>query len=266
MHLTSSVPLLGLLSAIPLVLSIPTQIPHTLTRRDQFDGQPANLIITTYNAANCPTGTGQNTSITYGKQVLANTWSYTLNRDVQDGEQLDFSVYTPGQGNINGVSTACTQFAETTSPDPKTNGNLLADTCYGIGNEANCLEFSHPGTTSTPAPPSSPVPPSPPSPSPSPSAGPDADSCDVSYKFFFDEFQIRGKNFDASKIDTDGSGLEKQIKGCGDLTKWNFQMTPKDPAYQWHASGRLPIGVKDCVGRAVISGGGATIADCHGPG
>lgn len=137
MHLTSSVPLLGLLSAIPLVLSIPTQIPHTLTRRDQFDGQPANLIITTYNAANCPTGTGQNTSITYGKQVLANTWSYTLNRDVQDGEQLDFSVYTPGQGNINGVSTACTQFAETTSPDPKTNGNLLADTCYGIGNEAN---------------------------------------------------------------------------------------------------------------------------------
>ena len=139
MHLTSSVSLLGLVSTIPLALSIPTHNSHPLTRRDQFDGQSAGLIITTYNVPNCPIGTGQNVSydITYGKQVLANTWSYTLNRDVQDGEQLDWSVYTPNQGNINGVTAACTQFAETTSPDPKNNSNLLGATCYGLGNQAN---------------------------------------------------------------------------------------------------------------------------------
>ena len=139
MHLTSSVSLLGLLSAIPLALSIPTQNIPPLTRRDQYDGQSAGLIITTYNVPNCPIGAGQNVSydITYGKQVLANTWSYTLNRDVQDGEQLDWSVYTPNQGNINGVTAACTQFAETTSPDPKDKSNLLGATCYGLGNQAN---------------------------------------------------------------------------------------------------------------------------------
>ena len=139
MHITSYISLLGLLSATPLALSIPTQNSHPLTRREQFDGQSAGLTITTYNVPNCPTGAGQNVSydITYGKQVLANTWSYTLNRDIQDGEQLDWSVYTPNQGNINGVTAACTQFAETTSPDPKDKSNLLADTCYGVGHQAN---------------------------------------------------------------------------------------------------------------------------------
>ena len=75
--------------------------------------------------------------MTYGFQALANTWSYTLSRDIQDGEQLDWSVYTPNQGNINGIPAACTQFAETTSPDPKDHSNLLGATCYGLGNQAN---------------------------------------------------------------------------------------------------------------------------------
>ena len=127
-------------------------------------------------------------------------------------------------------------------------------------------------TTPAPPPPPSSQPPPPPSsqppppPSPSPSTGPDSDSCDVSYKFFFDSFEIRGENFDASKFGTDGSGLKTQIKGCGDLTKWKFQMTPTNPTYQWFASGQLPIGVKDCVGNAVISAGGSTVGDCHGAG
>ena len=96
--------------------------------------------------------------------------------------------------------------------------------------------------------------------------GPDADSCDVSYKFFLDSFEVRGKNFDAAKFGTDGSGLKKQIEGCGALTDWNFKQTPSDPTYQWYASGHLPIGVKICVGNAVISAGGATIGNCHGAG
>ena len=139
MHVTSPVALLGLLSAIPLALSVPTQNSFPLARREQMDGQPANLIITTYNVAGCPTHANQNVSyeITYGKQVLANTWSYSLNRNLQDGEQLDWSVFTPNEGDIGGVPGACTQFAETTSPDPKTNLPLLEATCYGLGNQAN---------------------------------------------------------------------------------------------------------------------------------
>ena len=118
-----------------------------------------------------------------------------------------------------------------------------------------------PATTTLALPP----PPPPPTPSP-PSAGPDADSCDVSYRFVLDSFEISGKNFDASKFGTDGSGLRTQIKGCGALTKWKFQMTPSSPIYQWHASGQLPIGVKNCVGNAVISAGGSSKGNCHGAG
>ena len=43
-------------------------------------------------------------------------------------------------------------------------------------------------------------------------------------------------------------------------------MTPDDPTYQWYASGHLPIGTKACVGRAVVSAGGANDGNCHGAG
>ena len=56
---------------------------------------------------------------------------------------------------------------------------------------------------------------------PTPTQSPDADSCDVSYKFLWDQFEVRGKNFDPTKFGRDGDGLKKQIKGCGDLTDWN---------------------------------------------
>ncbi|KAJ5577638.1 uncharacterized protein N7459_006602 [Penicillium hispanicum] len=91
------------------------------------------------------------------------------------------------------------------------------------------------------------------------------DSCKESYKFFFDHFEIHGKNFDSSKFGTDGSGLKKQIKGCGDLTAWHFE-TDSSGEWQWHATGNLPIGTKDCVGRAVVSAGGEGPDGCKGSG
>ena len=123
-----------------------------------------------------------------------------------------------------------------------------------------------PTSTSTPAPPppSSPAPPPPP-PS-APPAGPDIDACDVSYKVAYDSFEIRGKNLDPTKFGDNGDGLKKQLGGCGKISKWNFQLTPSDPTYAWFANGELPIGVKNCVGRAVVSAGGANAADCHGAG
>lgn len=94
----------------------------------------------------------------------------------------------------------------------------------------------------------------------------DTDNCDVSYKFLFDEFQIRGKNFPNAKLGTDGSGLLAQLKGCGDVTDWGFELTPDDTVYQWYAHGHLPIGVRSCVGRATESAGGTTAANCVGSG
>lgn len=91
-------------------------------------------------------------------------------------------------------------------------------------------------------------------------------SCDVSYKFFFDSFEIRGKNLPDAKMGANGEGLESELSGCGLLTKWNFERTPDDVKFQWYATGQLPIGTKACVGRALISAGGADNGNCHGAG
>lgn len=99
---------------------------------------------------------------------------------------------------------------------------------------------------------------------PTATAKPD-DSCKESYKFFYDHFEIHGENFDAKKFGHDGSGLKKQIKGCGDLTKWSFKKDTSSK-WQWHATGNLPIGTKKCVGRAVVSAGGSGPGGCKGSG
>lgn len=106
------------------------------------------------------------------------------------------------------------------------------------------------GATKTASPASTSIAPPPP---PAPSPG---DICGDWYQAFDDHFEIRGSNFDAAKLGTDGSGLKKQVGGCGALTSWKFNYTSKDQRFSWFASGKLPIGVKACVGRAVISAEG----------
>lgn len=104
--------------------------------------------------------------------------------------------------------------------------------------------------------------------SPTPTTVPEGDTCDVSYKFLFDSVEVRGKGWTDAQLGDNSANLKTQISGCGDLTDWNFQLTPTDCCYQWYASGRLPIGVKNCVGRAVVTAGGsgANIGNCHGAG
>ncbi|OIW28741.1 hypothetical protein CONLIGDRAFT_617692 [Coniochaeta ligniaria NRRL 30616] len=91
-------------------------------------------------------------------------------------------------------------------------------------------------------------------------------NCDVSYKFFFDSFEIRGKNLPDAKFGANGEGLKAQVSGCGSITKWNFEWTPNDVKFQWYASGQLPIGTKNCVGDALMSAGGSGEGNYHGPG
>ena len=95
---------------------------------------------------------------------------------------------------------------------------------------------------------------------------PTEDICDVSYKFFLDAFEVRGRNFGDAKLGANGEGLKKEIDGCGKVTKWKFEWTPDNVKYQWFASGQLPIGTKSCMGRAVQSAGGTSAGNCHGSG
>ena len=76
----------------------------------------------------------------------------------------------------------------------------------------------------------------------------DEDSCDVSYKFLYDNFEVRGKDWPDAKLGANGEGLKKQIGGCGDLTDWGFEWTPNDVKYQWYLYGHLPIETRHCVG------------------
>lgn len=93
-------------------------------------------------------------------------------------------------------------------------------------------------------------------------------TCDVSYKFFYDSFEVRGKGWSTDEEGTNGDNLRNEISHCGKLTKWGFELTPDDPVYQWYAHGQLPIGTKACVGDAVVAAGGegTTKDDCHGAG
>lgn len=94
----------------------------------------------------------------------------------------------------------------------------------------------------------------------------DEDSCDVSYQFLDDFFEVRGKNFPDAKLGANGEGLKAQISGCGALTDWEFIWTPNDVKYQWYAHGKLPIGTKSCVGSATQAAGGSSSGNCHGAG
>lgn len=105
-----------------------------------------------------------------------------------------------------------------------------------------------------------------PPPPPPPPPAPEADSCDVAFKLFLNQFELRGKSFDQAKLGNNGDGLHNHVKRCGAVTDWRFTMTPNDPTYQWYASGHLPIGMKACVGRAVVLAGGADVANCRGSG
>ncbi|KAI4255904.1 MAG: hypothetical protein L6R42_006500, partial [Xanthoria sp. 1 TBL-2021] len=95
---------------------------------------------------------------------------------------------------------------------------------------------------------------------------PTENSCDITYLFTENKFEVRGKNFPDGKLGADGEGLKKEIKGCGPLTWWEFKWTPDDVKYQWYASGSLPVGSRSCVGAATQTAGGKDAGHCKGPG
>ncbi|KAI8961588.1 hypothetical protein F5Y11DRAFT_366628 [Daldinia sp. FL1419] len=89
-------------------------------------------------------------------------------------------------------------------------------------------------------------------------------SCDVAYKFLYDEFWIWGNGYATSDFGQQSNGLMQQLKGCDGLTNWSFNYGLGDDGREWSASGRLLIGKADCVGRAIASAGGPSGVDCSG--
>jgi hypothetical protein len=94
----------------------------------------------------------------------------------------------------------------------------------------------------------------------------EADSCDVSYQFFDDFFEVRGKDTSDNDLGDNGANLQNAISGCGDLKSWNFVYTPDDVTYQWYASGTLPIGTRSCVGSQLQGFGMPSAGNCVGAG
>ncbi|KAI0145417.1 hypothetical protein GGR57DRAFT_480152 [Xylariaceae sp. FL1272] len=89
-------------------------------------------------------------------------------------------------------------------------------------------------------------------------------SCDVEYKFLYDEFWIWGNGYATSDYGQQSGGLLQQLKGCDGLTGWNFNYGLGDDGREWSANGHLLIGKAGCVGRAIVSAGGPSGVDCSG--
>ncbi|KAI0142833.1 hypothetical protein GGR57DRAFT_519171 [Xylariaceae sp. FL1272] len=89
------------------------------------------------------------------------------------------------------------------------------------------------------------------------------DTCKVDYQFFDDYFQVTGKNWSPDLLGPNGDNLKNAIGHCGKLTSWHFQMGNDN---SWFADGKLPIGVKSCVGTQVVNAGGSSAGGCRGAG
>ena len=92
-------------------------------------------------------------------------------------------------------------------------------------------------------------------------------NCKSWYKFLWATFDVYGAGFANSDYGQASGGLLDQIRGCGAVTGWNFEYntSPSSDGTEWHAWGKLPIGTRRCVGRAVKSAGGFT-GGCGGNG
>lgn len=107
-----------------------------------------------------------------------------------------------------------------TDPDSVDTTSLFLANLDSFGNDTS--SSTTPSPTPSPSSSSSAVPsttsatPSP-TPTPPPPAG---DICGDWYKFFYDHFEIYGKNFDATKFGADGSGLKDNINGMKDSTNF----------------------------------------------
>lgn len=92
-------------------------------------------------------------------------------------------------------------------------------------------------------------------------------SYEFRYKGIWATFNVYGGGWADFDFGRSSGGVLAQLKGCGAVTGWNFQYyaSPASDGTEWHAWGKLPIGTRRCVGRAVQSSGGFS-GSCGGTG
>lgn len=126
------------------------------------------------------------------------------NVSVEDDHDFPISVWidlgnttTPQDADFDGLFNAELQSFQAIDDDDATDTDA--------GSSSTPVPAATTSEAAAPAETTSIPPPSPPPPA--------ADICGDWYKFLFDHFEIYGRNFDADKFGTDGSGLKQQIKG-----------------------------------------------------
>jgi hypothetical protein len=94
-----------------------------------------------------------------------------------------------------------------------------------------------------------------------------ANNCQTEYQFSALDFDIRGINFDPAVLGDHGEGLKYHIENdCGwPIIWWGFELTPNDCCFQWHASGKTAVGLRGCLGKAIVAAGGEN-DQCAGSG
>ena len=217
------------------IITIPTSTNSTLEGREIESSEYPNLQMNTYAATTCTGGFYEIDTQYNIKEVIVNTGSYYLTRDLSPGETLKF------YGNAQCTGTPVDM-------NPPNNHNLPGDKrgCHKfITNDVQCYQL----TFTAPAP-------------SAPNQNNVQDTCDWNFKAVEDGFIIRGKNFDRQKMKPDGSGLKDKSSKCGALTGFQFLMTPQDPVMQWLATGNLPAYVQSCIGDAVVNAGGNSKGNC----
>ncbi len=224
---------LVLIASAGAALSTPV-FNTTLHMREIESSEYPNLQINTHGDPSC-NHDGYTYDAQYGiKQLLGGISSYHLSRDLLAGEVLKLSENFKCDFTSGGFDAT---------------GKAAKAGCTSKDKLWQCYQLLF--TSAAPS---------------APTAGVNQAACDFSYKVVMDGFVMRGKNFDRGKMKPDGSGLKKQVSGCGALTAWSFKQTPGDPQYQWIANGNLPVGTEACMGSAIKSAGGSSAGNCLGQG
>ena len=102
-----------------------------------LNGQHAKLNITIYKDLGCPGQGNVTADIRYGSSYEGLVKSYSLSRDLEPSEQLDFSQgwhFDRPQGPVE--YTACARFLEKANPDSN-NHSLRKDICYDLTKSDN---------------------------------------------------------------------------------------------------------------------------------
>ncbi len=229
--MTSTFLTILLASILPFMQAAPTMdLPTTfnLDPRTVQEGQLTDIIITPFTTTNCAGIEDYAWTVHYGaNHTYKDTLSYYLNRALSSSEVMTF--YCGSAANTaTGIET---QEGCVTARCPIS--NFMVDN----------TDHSHlKPMDATPS-----------------------DNCRSRYAFLYDHFDIHGTNFNEKLFGLGGQNLRGKIAKCGDLTAWQFKLTPDDHNYEWYAAGNLPISTKACVGQAVVAAGG--VADgCVGGG